>query len=505
MSVASNSTLALAGTDDAGVGEVIWTSFKPILKMAAVAGGGALFARMGILTPEASKSNAALLMNFFLPLLIFSTVVPSFDSDSMTSVLVIILTGILYQVMGLVIGGVVKFCCPTPTTWRGGVLAAGAFSNWGDLVIAYTATLAKSRPFNGDMDANRGVAYSSIFMVSQLVVLFNLGGVNLVQMDFKKKVPDLEFEMIDPVRPLSLARTHSTPVVPDESSLKPGHTSEISFPSGSTTPEWPPKDGSHSRSISASSWDLAGRDNHAIPDPVAASTPRTTTLDTNKISRLLSMKCGKKDSKKEKKQVDFDSPSKLRRFWNAVSPFISPPGVSLVIALIVANVPPLKALFVTTDDFLSMPTAPDSRPPLDVIMEIGKFAGPLVPIMGLTMLGAAMSRLTIKSLPKGFWSTVSVMSVLKLVVGPIIGVVWTTQMTKHTSLIDPDDKMLQFVMILSSGVPTATSMIYMTTMYAPTEGDGAELSALSACLLGQYALMLVSLTALVSYTLLEVL
>jgi hypothetical protein len=331
-------------------------------------------------------------------------------------------------------------------------------------------------------------------------------------MDFKKKVPDLEFEMIDPVRPLSLAPTQSNHVihdaVPDESSLKPGHKSDTSFPSGSTTPEWPPNDGKnvfHNHSVSSSSWDLVGRDNHAVPDPVASTTPRAPVLDTNKICRLLSTKCGKPAARKERSEPVPDTPSKLRRFWNAVSPFVSPPGVSLVIALIVANVPPLKALFVKTSSF-NMPNAPDSKPPLDVVMEIGKFAGPLVPIMGLTMLGAAMSRLTIKSMPKGFWSTVSVMSVLKLVACPIIGVVWTTQMTKHTSLIDPNDKMLQFVMILSSGgkqnhkqpfsalhtdfiiVPTATSMIYMTTMYAPTDGDDAELSALSACLLGQYAL-----------------
>lgn len=289
-------------------------------------------------------------------------------------------------------------------------------------------------------------------------------------MDFKQKVPDLEFEMIDPVRPLSLAPTQSNQIVPDallpdESSLKPGHRSDISFSSGATTPDWQPKDsisGSHSRSISSSSWDLAGRDNHSVPDPIASIGRAPPALDTGKISKLLSRKSKRSVANRDTRPSVTPPPSGLRRFWAAVSPFISPPGVSLVIALIVANVPPLKALFVRTSNF-DMPSAPDSKPPLDVVMEIGKFAGPLVPIMGLTMLGAAMSRLTIKSLPKGFWSTVSVMSVLKLVVSPIIGVVWTTQLMAHTSLIDPDDKMLQFVMILSSG----GKFLSFTQMWGP--------------------------------------
>ena len=91
---------------------------------------------------------------------------------------------------------------------------------------------------------------------------------------------------------------------------------------------------------------------------------------------------------------------------------------------------------------------------------------------------------------------------LNLRAGPIIGMAWTTQLTKHTTLIDKDDKILQFVMIMASGgmslplchitaadqpanppnepAPTATSQIYLTAIFAPLDSDGAEMSALSA-------------------------
>ena len=43
------------------------------------------------------------------------------------------------------------------------------------------------------------------------------------------------------------------------------------------------------------------------------------------------------------------------------------------------------------------------------------------------------------------------MAVLKLVVGPIIGVIWTTRVMNKSGLIDPEDKMLQFIMIFTAG------------------------------------------------------
>lgn len=112
---------------------VVFTAFKPIVKMAALAGGGAFFAKKGtvvcrdqeggrffplqaiggacaveltcsklwccsgLLTPEVCKTNASIIINLLLPLLIFSTVLPAFDSKNMASVLSVVLTSLFYQ------------------------------------------------------------------------------------------------------------------------------------------------------------------------------------------------------------------------------------------------------------------------------------------------------------------------------------------------------------------------------------------------------------------------
>lgn len=108
-----------------------------------------------------------------------------------------------------------------------------------------------------------------------------------------------------------------------------------------------------------------------------------------------------------------------QRIWVATKPLLNPPSISLVASIIIANVQPLKALFIHTESF-SMRDAPDKKPPLDFIMEITRFAGPSVPVLGLILLGAAFSRMSIKSLPKGFWKSIVVMAVFKLVVGMIL-------------------------------------------------------------------------------------
>lgn len=51
----------------------------------------------GILSPETCKANASLVLSFLLPLLIFSTVLPAFDSAHMDSILCVVVTGVFYQ------------------------------------------------------------------------------------------------------------------------------------------------------------------------------------------------------------------------------------------------------------------------------------------------------------------------------------------------------------------------------------------------------------------------
>jgi hypothetical protein len=85
------------------------------------------------------------------------------------------------------------------------------------------------------------------------------------------------------------------------------------------------------------------------------------------------------------------------------------------------------------------------------------------------------------------------MALLKLAVLPVIGVLWTQLFTYHSLLVNEDQKMLRFVMILLSGgcfslylnlivVPTATTQVVLTQVFAPQGQGMEELNALSAYL-----------------------
>jgi predicted permease len=124
--------------------KVIFIAFKPIAKMAAIALGGMVLCRKGmlehslnecaygedagILSPEATKANAGMILNLLLPMLIFYAVTSSFDPSNMQSLGVLVITGVTYMVMGLAFGFLVRWLTPVPKTWRNGVLITGSCS-----------------------------------------------------------------------------------------------------------------------------------------------------------------------------------------------------------------------------------------------------------------------------------------------------------------------------------------------------------------------------------------
>jgi hypothetical protein len=97
--------------------------------------------------------------------------------------------------------------------------------------------------------------------------------------------------------------------------------------------------------------------------------------------------------------------------------------------------------------------------------------------------------------------SIALMALLKLAVLPVIGVLWTQLLTYHSPLVNADQTMLRFVMILLSGglashispltvVPTATTQVVLTQVFAPQGRGTEELNALSAYVSSRSGLML---------------
>lgn len=190
--------------------------------------------------------------------------------------------------------------------------------------------------------------------------------------------------------------------------------------------------------------------------------------------------------------------SRKQKVKNFFKNFLKPNSVSLIIAIIVAMSPPLKALFVKTS--FSMPNAPDSEPPLSFIMDTTSYVGNASVPTGLLLLGACISRLKLSTMPNGFWKTAVAITVVRLIIIPIIGVGLTTGF-QHGGWFG-DDNILRFVSVVLYGLPNATALVYFTAFYTdPNSDDHLQMDCLSASLIFQYAILCISLPFLVTFTL----
>ena len=102
---------------------------------------------------------------------------------------------------------------------------------------------------------------------------------------------------------------------------------------------------------------------------------------------------------------------------------------------------------------------------------------------GLIVLGGSLSGLSLRhGLPP--WSppsqtsaddrgSIILMAILKLAVLPVIGVLWTQFLTYHTPLVNPENIMLRFIMILLSGgaFPLLLSTLRGSQLMYSSDGD----------------------------------
>ncbi|KAK6344800.1 Protein M3, variant 3 [Orbilia javanica] len=136
------------------------------------------------------------------------------------------------------------------------------------------------------------------------------------------------------------------------------------------------------------------------------------------------------------------------KVMSIVKVVVTIPTMTLLSALVIAVVPQLRALFVPTTG-VKMPSAPDGRPPLDFIIQFASYGGQLSPVMGLALLGASLARIRVRHLPDGFWMSIAATCFLKLIIGPILGIVWIEGL-KHTPLINDDQMMMQVVIAITA-------------------------------------------------------
>lgn len=130
---------------------------------------------------------------------------------------------------------------------------------------------------------------------------------------------------------------------------------------------------------------------------------------------------------------------------SVIKGMFNPMSTTVYVALPIALVPKLKALFVEVPG-VYMPSAPDGQPPLAVIQDITTFIGNASVPLGLLCLGSSLARLKV---PLNQWRRLPVgaimsLAIARMVIMPVLGVL-ICQMLIHAGILFKDDKVLVFV------------------------------------------------------------
>ncbi|KAF8167301.1 auxin efflux carrier transmembrane protein [Crassisporium funariophilum] len=511
-------------------GALIWISCRPLIRLVFCTTCGFFITKADVFPAVAARGAGQIMLNIALPCLLFSKLVPAFTTDNISALGPLVLVAILYEALGILMAFVIGKFFWVPHRFRYGILVAGGWGNVGDIPTSVIMSVTGSLPFRGMEDQNLSVAYISAFILVFVVTLFPFGAHRWISMDYAG--PDVEPEevretmrlkrqaLFKPFRRLlrlgpSTLDTHTSDRLHEAKHLSEKQDEEVKQPMRPVA----------SRHVSFMVDDATT----VVPTPMCSPPPteiailsrvnsleRTVTMNgmdlpntLNKTSNsaTLPMHITKEDphgTSSNASNSSLSTTSSNNRFFSrrSIKEFIrsifTPVSMVIFISFPLALIPQLKALFVPVAG-VHMPPAPDGLPPLAFIMDATNFVGAASVPLGLICLGSALARLPIPK--KGEWKTLPLgaigwLAVGKMLIMPVLGVLICEGFLVKVGVIPKEDKVLRFVCIFFSCLPTATTQVFLTQVYSGT-GSAEHLSAF---LIPQYVLMFISMTALTAYT-----
>ncbi|EKM77471.1 hypothetical protein AGABI1DRAFT_108004 [Agaricus bisporus var. burnettii JB137-S8] len=468
-------------------GALIWISCRPLIRLAAGVASGILITKADIFPPVAARGAGQIALRITLPCLLFSKIVPAFSTENIKALGPLVLVAVLYEILGGLIAWIVKQFFWVPHRIRYGILVAGAFNNVGDIATAVILSLAGNAPFQGTHDQNLAVAYISVFMLVFSITLFPFGIHRWIAWDFVG--PDVEAEVVQAkikarrqrVIQHLVFRKHKpttqqgTEVAPtDEEKAAPPEISE--------------------QVASNNHFSVQDDTITTITSPHDTIKPKLTTLD--EVGDALPA-CERAPSVQLLTRTRWRH--HIRIAFKSCLPFIrglfNPVSIAIYLALPISLVPTLKALFIPVEG-VHIPAAPDGQPPLAFIQDTATFIGAASIPIGLICLGSSLARLNVpfaqwRSLPVG---AIMALAIGKMIIAPVLGVLISHGLV-NAGVIFKDDKVLLFICMFFSCLPTATTQVYLTQVYS---GTGSS-EHLAAFLIPQYIIMFISMTAVNAY------
>ncbi|KAJ8515925.1 hypothetical protein ONZ45_g6719 [Pleurotus djamor] len=458
-------------------GQLIWISLRPLLRLFICVGSGFAVTKADLFPPAGARGAGQVILNIALPCLLFSKIVPAFSSDNISVLGALIVVAILHLSIGVLMAWIVKQFFWVPHRFRYGILVAGGWGNNGDI---------RSAPFIASTDQALSVAYISIFILVNVVALFPCGAHQLVAKDFAG--PEIEDEEVRralrqkhhrwlnlALRPVRQARCADGDISNDlESPITEKQLEDTKITNLTDVPV----------TTAANELRFESRPDEERPcNALPPTTPHVVCVSTS--SDTLPILCCLRRS------------AIYQHFITFIKSLCTLMSLTIILSILIAVVPQLKGLFVDVHG-AGIPPAPDGQPPLAFVIDTATFLGAASVPLGLICLGSALARLKI---PRDRWNLLPVgaitsLAFARLLIMPVLGVL-ICQGLVNVGVIRAEDKVLRFVCIYISCIPTATTQVYLTQVYSGT-GDAEHMSAF---LIPQFIIMFAPMISVTAYTL----
>ena len=169
------------------IGAAIYIAVKPIFKIYTIILVGFLLAKFNIVTMETARGISNMVVNAILPCLTFNKIVSNISWKDIKEIGVIVLSALILFSVGTVCAVITNYTTPVPKKWFWGLISVGIFPNISDLPIAYVQSMSNGAIFTED-EANKGVAYTCIFLFTQSFLMMNFGLWRLIGLDFRDRI-----------------------------------------------------------------------------------------------------------------------------------------------------------------------------------------------------------------------------------------------------------------------------------------------------------------------------
>ncbi|TPX33814.1 hypothetical protein SeMB42_g07423 [Synchytrium endobioticum] len=509
---------------------------------------GFVLAKTGKLTPAGSKNIAQVLVSVLYPCVFLSKIIPAIDNSTWNLLGLMFIWEIMLFIFGYLLGIAIKGLCNPPKNFRHGAVMATMMGNYGDVTLATVQALAIYAPFKAG-DVVFGQALVSAYQVIVNLIFFSFCymeiGKDFIEQDdvettstspasrdghqpeydaiahrsptpatgtyFHRRKRSLSLTR-DP-RPSMAMSVHSQ----SEASGRLGFAKTSNFEDSrileakehyedeeyndcnvykkdNVERDAESADLSLSRKGAGASELTKRASFKAAPDHqesrlgIGASEALLETLlaplrairnATQKPWQAFASWCQDKPM--------FQHLIRLLRTFSHISAGLkNPTSVSVVTALVISQIPAIKALLVPSDPFAT--PSVDQEPPLRVLQDTFNFVGAAAVPIGLINMGAAIGCLKVTSLPPA--RLLLSIAAARLLILPVVGILLCQLITWHFGWIDPDNKIYRFILMFQSCVPTAGSAVFLTQICSP-DGSANEIAAV---VLVQYSLSFISLT-----------